>query len=761
MNVQPSARRVGASTVTPRPLTRPLPNPNPAVRLPLFLAALLTALAAAAQTATLTLTGRVLDADSGEPVAFAHVGLAERGIGTATGFDGRFEVKLPVGAGNDEFSVSSIGYDTYRVRLRDFADGTVVRLAPAVTGLTEVVVMDGPAAENIIRKAVRAIPDNYGDAASNSRVFYRESLTDDSLRFRYLAEGVLDVYKTSYANPREGQVGVVQGRKINLRDPLDTVVRSGFTSGHMAAHRFDVVKNREDFLDEDFFPVYRYRLERMTTYDGAPVYVIAFDADPEADPETLGKRKRKTLGSLLTGGLLDGVLFSDNRNENTGKIEPRLTGRVFVEKGSHAILRTEFEVTDEGLRRYSDYPLYSGRWDANAYTVNYRRAGDRWYFSDAVREGTHRGGERYTNEVRTTALVDGTANRIDYLRRVGRNDQFVDLTGRYSPDFWRDYNVLPMSEGLAEGMRQFETMRLAEEVFGAAYQDSLREARAELRRRDSLRVVAEREAALAAAGASPTAAAPAGGTGAAGAGSVDDFATDDDWLDDRGMRVRWSLGLGAHLLPTSTPPLAIAYGSPETPSLTLEGAAGAQDLEAVLRWDIDFVFRRHLFARYSSAFDLGDNVYKDRALGIGAEANLRPRARPLVVRGVAQYEWLRYYRTIGRAPIAGDRVEIDGKRFKGDEVRVGYGGQFHQLALSGEVALETRRNRALFARVTYHHPLFDRPGAWFKETRQVFRKDRAVPLRDAELSVRSGEAAYDASLLPEGTWTVSVGWVFQ
>ena len=729
---------------------------------------LLFPLAALAQAAPELLTGRVLDAASGEPVAFAHVGLAERGIGTATGFDGRFEVKLPTGAGNSEFSVSSIGYDTYRVRLRDFADGATVRLEPSVTGLTEIVVMDGLAAENIIREAVRAIPDNYADAPTNSRVFYRESLTDDSLRFRYLAEGVLDVYKTSYANPREGQVGVVQGRKINLRDPLDTVVRSGFTSGHMAAHRFDVVKNREDFLDEDFFPVYRYRLERMTTYDGAPVYVIGFEADPDAAPgaKEKRKRKRKSLGSLLTGGLLDGALFSDNRNENAGKIEPRLAGRVFVEKGTHAILRAEFDVTEEGLRRTSDYPLYSGRWASNRYTVNYRKAGGRWYFSDALREGTHRGSERYTNEVRTTALLEGSGNQIDYLRRVGRHDQFVDLTGRYSPDFWRDYNVLPMSEGLAEGMRQFETMRLAEQVFAAAYQDSLRVARAELRRQDSLRVAAEREAARAAVEPSTTGESPGADRGGSGdgdraAGGLDDFETEDDWLDDRGLKPRWNVGLGAHSLSTSTPPLAVAYGGTGSPTVTLEGAAGAQNLEAILRWDLDFVFRRHLFARYSSAFDFSNNVYKDRALGFGVEANLRPRARPVIVRGVAQYAWLRYYRTLGRAQIAGGRVEIDDKKFKGDEVRVGYGGQFHQLALSGELAIETRRNRELFARVTYHHPLFDRPGAWFKETGQVFRKDHPVSVRDAQLSVRSGDAAYDASLVPAGTWSVSVGWVFK
>ena len=740
------------------PLARSLTLP---LTLPLALSLALSLCGgAAAQTSPLVLTGRVLDAASGEPVAFAHVGLAERGVGTATGFDGRFEVKLPPGAAREVFSISSIGYDTYRVPLGDLEDGATVRLVPSVTGLTEVVVMDGLAAENIVRRAVRAIPDNYADAPTNTRAFYRESLTDDSLRFRYLAEGVLDVHKSSYANPREGQVGVVQARKINLRDPLDTVVNSGFTSGHMAAHRFDVVKNREDFLDEDFFDVYRYRLEGMTTYDDAPVYIVAFEADPEADPAAAKKRKRGSLGSLLTGGLLDGVLFTDSRNENTGKIEPRLAGRVFIGEDDYAILRAEFDVTEEGLRRYSDYPLYSGDWAANTYTVNYRKAGDRWYFSDAVREGTYHSGERYTNEVRTTALLEGSANQIPYLRRVGRSERFVDFTGRYSPDFWRDYNVVPMSEGLAEGMRQFETMRLAEEVFGVAYQDSLRRVREERRVRDSLRVVAASRTAAEAAGAEAAGDERPVASSTGRAGGPDDFEDGGGWMGERGLRLRWSVGVGAHGLPSGTPPLAIRYGDAEAPVAALEGAAGAQDLGAILRWDLDLVFGRHLFARYSSALDFGDDVYKDRSLGIGAEANLRPRGRPLIVRGVAQYSWLRYFRTIGRAPIAGP-VEIDDKKFKGDEVRIGYGSHFHHLALSAELALETRRRRELFLRATYHRNLFHRPGAWFKETGQVFRKDHPVGVRDRRLSVRSGEAAYDAAVVPEGTWSVGVGWLFK
>lgn len=723
--------------------------------LTLLLFALLFVLPGFAQSDQVLFIGQVVDAKSGEPVPFAHVGIAAEAIGTATGYDGRFQLKVPMGMDEASFSVSCIGYTTYRTKLKNVNKGTTIRLSPSVTSLTEIVVLDDKAILNIIRRAVAAIPDNYPNAPSNSQAFYRESLTDDSLAYRYLAEGVLNVYKTSYGNSREGQVGVKQGRKINLKNPLDTVVRSGFSSGHMAAHRFDFVKNREDFIDADFFPYYQYSLDRMTTYDGKPVYVISFRPNPEA--EAPKRRKRKSLVGLITGGLLAG-----NTVENTGEIKARLEGKVFIEKDSYAFIRAEFSVTKEGLRRYNDYPLYSGTWRGNSYTVNYRKSGERWYFSDAVRDGLRRGGALYTNEVKTTKLIEGSANQIPYLERVGREDEFVHFTGRYSEDFWRDYNVVPMSEGLAEGMRQFEIMRTSQAVFSQAYQDSLRQVRDSL----AAAVLAQAEQKdlnTEAANAEES----AGGQTIAEGRELDEDDPIDAFEENRSNRdgkVRWrsSLGFGAHLLSSNPPPLSIAYGGElGNPTLFAERDLDDRSFEAIVRWGFDVVFHRNAFLRYGTAFDFSKNIYRDRALGAGLQANLRPKHRPIILRAVAQYNWLRYFRKVENADVADSPTSIDGRRFRGDEIRLSYGTQQQGLALSAELSVEETRGRELFVRATYHHALQQRQGVWFKETGQIFRKDEYVPVHADELTVSSNDTPFADPLLPEGTWSVTVGWVFD
>ena len=749
IRAEPSSAFHIAGSVTRSGLVRQADNPVMMRRLHL-LALVLGALFIAppgglAQSDQLLLTGRIVDADSGEPIPYAHVGVAEEAIGTTTGYDGRFELKLPDYLAAASFSISCIGYETHRMPAEAFRGGRTVRLRPAVADLTEVVVMDGQSARNIVRRAARAIADNYPERPSRSQAFYRESLADEDGRFNYLAEGVLDVYKTSYRDARDGQTAVVQGRKINLLDPLDTAVHARFTSGHMAPHRFDFVKNREDFIDEAFLPVYRYRLERMTTYDDRPVYVIAFEPDPEAAAQPAKRIGRRDLLGRLTGGLVGGY----NRMENTGKIEARLRGRVFIDKVSLAFIRAEFEVTEEGLGRRSDYPLYSGRWSENTYAVNYRAHGDRWVFSDAVREGLYSDSSRYTNEVSVTRVLDGRAEQIPYVERVGRDAAFVKLTGRYAEDFWREYNVAPMSEGLTEGMRQFELMRQSERVFTESYRDSIQALR------DSLRLLELVEAG----NLEPGSLAEPGPLAEDGPIDVIDERPPESGGD---LALRASLGFGVHALPSTPPPLSIAYGaSASEPELALSATADDRDYEAVAHWDIDLVLHRNAFVRYTTAFDLGSNTYGVRAIGLGAQANLTPRRRPIVLRAVTQYSRLRYYRTLGRAPLADSPLEIDGKKFKGDEVRLGYGSHRHDLSVSGELSVALRRGRALFARATYHYRLAERTGVWFKETGQVFRRDRHLPVSDEWVRVTSDDAPYGDAIIPRGTWSFSLGWVFD
>lgn len=643
----------------------------------------------------LVVTGKVVDAKTGKPLPYAHVGIPEKGIGTATSLDGDFTLKIPNQYAQSTLLVSYVGYTTYRKSISTINEPIIIKVKSSPTDLQEIVVMDEAGIENIIRKAVRAIPKNYATHPVTNLGFYRESKTDANQDYIYLAEGVLNIYKTSYQNEKEGQISLVQGRKIILQ-PEKVSSSIGFTSGHLAAHRFDFVKNRADFIDEKQFPDYRYWIEKITMYEDRPVYVINFD-----------------------------------RAENGNG---RLKGRVYIDTLSYAFLRAEFSVRPDGLRKYDDYPLYVGNWKSNSYTVNYRKIGDKWYFGDALREGTYRDGGLYSNEVIVTEIHPERSGALPYEARLGRNDAFLRVTGTYDEDFWKQYNTSPLSQKLAESVQQSRNEAKAEEVFDVAYMAQVQ------RLQDSIKMVKSQQS----------------------VGEDFDLSTvtarqlkkEDHW------RAQFAAGLGTHFLRTEAAPMTLIYQNESKETLlstseTLKGRA----FEPTYLLDLQVFFHKHYFFTWSLSRDWLNSFYRERGLGVGAQYNLA-KGRPFFVRFVAQESRLRYARLLGSATNESGTFRADKKKFNSPQVNMYYGSQTHNLKLSLEFALELNRDQEFFIRGGYFLPFSTQQHLYLKERKNFFNRKARIPLSDQTLVTRSG-AAFNDPITPTRSFFVTVGMVFK
>ncbi len=695
----------------------------------------------------LTLTGKVLDKKNNKPVAYAHVGIPSRGIGTTTGHDGHFEFKIPSQYSNSKMTVSFMGYETYEKQVSAFTNNSTIHIQQVASDLVEVVVMGQNAIEDIIRKAVNNIPKNYPDHPTSVLGFYRESRTDDSLRYAYLAEGVLNIYKNSYKNSKEGQVSLVQGRKINLKNPLDTTVYSGFSSGHLAAHRFDFVKNREDFIDESYFPVYKYWIESITHYDGRPVYIIGFDKDENAKSFTSKKKKRKGLLSLFKKG-----------NQNSGTIAARMKGKLYIEQGSYTFIRAEFEVTPEGQKKYSDYPLYVGNWNGNKYVVNYRKVGDKWYFSDALREGEYGGGGLYLNEIKITEINGEKSDPLPYLERLDRGRQFVSLTGSYDEDFWKNYNTTPLNAGLTESVQQYKNVQKAQEVFNTEYMASLQQQRDSIQfLRDSIQAAkmqAEMEQL-----------AKKHGTRIEDIDFMPEEFKKVKKVQRRFDRVKFMFGAGTHLLSSGDANLAVSYKDGEGEAiLSAENDIPYREFEVVANWDFDIFFNQYVFLRFGNAFNFSNAIYKDWALGMGTQFNLS-KQRPVYFKAIAQYDYLRHARKIGNADNDYGKFKIDGKKFKSESVKMHYGSRLHNLKLSTELSIELNPDRELYFRGSYFWTFADQQNVWFKERKELFKADKRLPIKNDRLSVYTIDGIdgfpFSSRLTPQESFSFTVGLLFK
>jgi len=687
-----------------------------------------------------TITGRIIDQKTNRPISYANIGVLDKGIGTTSGGNGQFTLKVPNRYRSETLQVSVLGYKDFKQALPSVKSPITIRLQPTSYDLLEVEVMDESTVEDIIRKAVANIPQNYPMKPTNVLGFYRESRTDENNEYMYMAEGVLNIYKNTYKNDEEGMVGLVQGRKINLRDPLDTNVISIFSSGHMAAHRFDFVKNRIEFIQEDFFPAYEYRLESVTTYNDKPVYVISFGEDKNYNGSKTHKRSQ-----------FDGLLGMFFKKEE--RVQARMKGRLYIEKDSYAFVRAEFEITEEGLKRFDDYPLYAGRWTYNRYVVNYRELGGTWYFNDALREGGRYSGGVYTNEIKITDIRPGKGEPIPYLERMHRGETFVEMTGRYDEDFWKSYNVTPLSEELAESVQQLQNSQKAQEVFDPEIMQSLQELR------DSTRLARDLAAAET----------------EARERNVDDAGNakinnDETIFGEPGVQqinprnstgLSPIFGLGTHIISTPATNLGISYLDEVGDAIvSAENNLSSKDFEVVGIFGIDIYTKKNWILRWNTIMDFGKNIQRETAFGFGRRFNLS-KQRPVLLKLAAEYSRLRYARRIGTADNDYGDFKVDGKKFKADEIDLFYGFRTHNLRLTADFAVELRPSQEIYVRGSYYFPFAERQEVHFRETGELFKKKEHIDADTDFLAITRDDQPFKDRLANEGNFVITVGFLFK
>ncbi len=673
-------------------------------------------------------TGRVIDSQNENAIGFAHVGIPELGIGTTSGNDGVFSLKIPAKGKNSKMTISFLGYQTYQINVMDINDHLKVKLQRSATDLTEIVVTDKNQPIDIVRKAIKNISNNYPTKSMTHLGFYRESRTDDSLRHKYLAEGVLKIYTKSYKKKKNGGlIGLVQGRLMNFKNPLDTVSNAGLTSGHMAAHRFDFVKNREDFIDKKLLDLYQYELEEITTYQDRPVYIISFGPDlSKVKPQEKNENKTNFLQAIAAAIM----------KKKVPETHARLKGRMFIDADSYAFIRAEFEVTKSGLKKKNDYPLYAGTWRYNKYVVNYRKHNEKWYFSDALREGGYRGEGVYTNEIKITQIDTGDQGPIPYEERISRGDEFAQETGSYEDSFWKSFNTTPLKAALAESVQQFKNIKKSSEVFSPKRMAALKALR------DSVDL-ANRTVV-----------------------SIDEDGNEQEIILEPGLsnekennyKVRTMIGIGTHLISTSPNNLFVKYDDDNGAEiLSLNNGFKGRDFEIISSFDMDFPINKNLFIRGGYTFEFANSIYKELSVGLGYQLKLTKEGRPFYLRGVTGVDRLRYARKIGQAKNEYGKFKVGKKKFKAENINLYYGSRTFNLKLSGELAMEFDGSPQMYLRGTYYLPFSQRQDLWFFERKKIGRKKRYVPVDDERVSVLRNDISFNESIISEGSFSILFG----
>ena len=359
----------------------------------------------------ITLSGKAIDTENKEPLPFATIGIKGKSIGTITNLQGEFDFHIPREFQNDLLVINMLGYETYEAPIWTLlgTQALVIEVKKSTLVLNEVLISDSLNGGEILQIALSRIEQNYPMQPYLMDGFYRD-LKKVGGDYISLLEAAVKVYDEDYQEPRN---------KFKLRERVGLLeVRRSIGYASKFTTYFD-----QDNLLEDLL------LHNSVRYRHFPTEEIFFNS------------LKREKDSYYNGHEIFVVTHKQS-----------YILKVFVEKGTYAIIHTEYESNQEenltkkrgleskfvNLKRIIDFKNYEGRYYLNYITVNSKV---NWY-NIKTKE------LKFETELNQSLLINevfpNTSNRIgttEKMRNYGLQYQYLP----YNKEFWENYNVIKES----------------------------------------------------------------------------------------------------------------------------------------------------------------------------------------------------------------------------------------------------------------------------------------------------------------------------
>lgn len=381
-----------------------------------------------------TISGKLQDAETQEPLVFASISIVNEPIGTVSNSLGEFDFHIPTRLENGRLKVSMLGYQNYEAAISSFIgrDTVVINLSKASQVLDEVVIHDSLSGGDIVRIALNRIDENYPNQPYLMDGFYRD-LKKLGGKYFSLLEAAVKIYDEDYDQPRN---------KDRLREKvaLMEVRKSISYETHKFSRYFEQHNLLEDLLlhnhikyrtfpeDDIFFDSFK-RLE-SSFYGGHQVFVVSLKSD----------------------------LY---------------TLKMFIDRNSYAIIKMYYERRYQGeivrkkVRSVSKYvsdtktigfKQYQGK-----YYLNYIKVSSKFNWYNAKTDSLN-----FQTEMQQELLINkvypNTKNRISSTRKMKRYGlQYQDED--YNKEFWKNYNVIKDTPLDEEIVADLEALGKLEEQF--------------------------------------------------------------------------------------------------------------------------------------------------------------------------------------------------------------------------------------------------------------------------------------------------------
>ena len=234
--------------------------------------------------------GKVINSESKEPLPFANLSLIGTNITSITNSNGEFIIKIPKTELSSKIRISFIGYKTEIIDLESFEEkNKTILLDVFISPLSETIISIPKNVDDLVRKTLSNVNNNYFEDHNIMTAFYRESIKRKK-RNLSLSEVVVDVYKSPYKRYQKREViDLLKIRKDTDYSRLDTVAFK-LAGGPYNTLSLDLIKYHDNFIPLFFMSNYDFWIHRTSEIDGLPVYVVKFKQKDEIkDPLFYGE----------------------------------------------------------------------------------------------------------------------------------------------------------------------------------------------------------------------------------------------------------------------------------------------------------------------------------------------------------------------------------------------------------------------------------------------------------------------------------------
>lgn len=393
--------------------------------------ALLTVLPWIAAAQVFSVSGRVVDAQSGNPLESVLVSSETGGPSTVTNADGNFTLKSEAPLPFLVFSY--MGYSSVRVTP---GEGPLrIKMYRQSIALPGASILSGDPYE-IVRAARDLIPDNYSQDLETLLCFYRETVRKRQ-KFVYVSEAVARLNKGPYSHNVFNDRAALDKSRVLISQKKSDTLRVKMLGGPAQALSLDAVKNLEMLLEDDELNNYNLEIGKPEFIDGRAQFVITvIPAENTPNP------------------LYNGTLYIDQQRMSFTRMELSMD-MSNPEKVTAAILRKK----PSGLRfKPQEVTL----------TLNYHTDGD------VTRLSYFRNTMRFTCDYKKR-LISTDFTMVNELVVTGRivppvpinrtemfrlGDALGDTAELFSdPAFWEDYNIIEPSESLEHAIGRLKRGR--------------------------------------------------------------------------------------------------------------------------------------------------------------------------------------------------------------------------------------------------------------------------------------------------------------